>query len=76
MSDKPRKSISTAVIVAAGKGNRLQDAGIPKPLVSLVGLPLIVRVMAAAAGADHRQVGVVGGHRAGFIRGMPPRILP
>jgi CDP-L-myo-inositol myo-inositolphosphotransferase len=76
MADKPEKTASTAVIVAAGKGERLLDTEFPKPLVSLVGVPLIGRVMASAARAGIDKFVVVLGCRAGVIRERLPQILP
>lgn len=76
MPDAPGKAISAAVIVAAGKGDRLRGAGVPKPLVPLVGVPLIGRVMADAARAGIRKFVVVLGHRADLIRERLPRLLP
>lgn len=51
------------LIIAAGKGSRLQQAGDSKPLVPLLGVPLIERVIRSAlkAGADDFYV-VTGCH--------------
>lgn len=76
MPDVPGKTISAAVIVAAGKGGRLHGAGVPKPLVPLVGVPLIGRVMADAARAGINKFVVVLGYRADLIREKLPRLLP
>ena len=42
------------LIIAAGKGSRLQERGDSKPLIPILGIPLIERVIRAAmeAGAD------------------------
>ena len=46
------------LIIAAGKGSRLQQRGDSKPLVPILGVPLIERVIRAAmeAGADEFYV--------------------
>jgi CDP-L-myo-inositol myo-inositolphosphotransferase len=58
------------LIIAAGKGSRLQQRGDSKPLVPILGIPLIERVIRAAmeAGADEFYV-VIGyqGERVGLF---------
>jgi CDP-L-myo-inositol myo-inositolphosphotransferase len=79
MIQSPRKTgaVSTAVIVAAGKGSRLHDVGkIPKPLMPIVGVPLIARVMASAAKAGIRRFIVVIGHQAKVMRRELPGLVP
>ncbi len=51
------------LIIAAGKGSRLQQRGDSKPLIPLLGIPLIERVIRAAleSGADEFYV-VIGYH--------------
>ena len=51
------------LIIAAGKGSRLQRRGESKPLISILGIPLIERVIRSAleAGADNLYV-VTGYH--------------
>ncbi len=46
------------LIIAAGKGSRLQQRGDSKPLIPILGIPLIERVIRAAieAGADEFYV--------------------
>ena len=69
--------VTTAVIVAAGRGSRLTDAGDPpKPLMPVVRVPLIARVLRAAhrSGIDH--VVVVVGHRGHEIRAALPSLAP
>jgi len=68
--------VRTAVIVAAGKGTRLADGShVPKPLRPVVGVPLIARVMRAAAKADITHFVVVIGHQADAMRaGLPPLV--
>jgi len=73
------------LIIAAGKGSRLQQKGDCKPLIPILGIPLIERVIRAAmeAGADEFDV-VIGyqGERVGnFLEhlahrlGVPIRLL-
>ncbi len=50
------------LILAAGRGNRLSREGVPKPLVQLVGLPLIERTILAAQGDGVRDFFVVTGY--------------
>ena len=50
------------LIVAAGMGSRLRDVGISKPLVPLLGVPLIERVIATAAEAGIIRFVIVTGH--------------
>lgn len=59
-----------AVIVAAGKGTRLQEVtgGKPKCLVEIEGRPLIHRVLDALEARGIKQVYVVVGHREDEIR--------
>ena len=68
---------ATAVIVAAGRGRRLAASGdLPKPLVPVVGVPLIARVMASAAKAGVRRFVVVVGHRAELLRERLGALVP
>jgi len=67
--------ITTAVIVAAGFGNRLKEAPI-KPLMPLVGVPLIRRVMWSGHKAGIRRFVVVIGYQAGVMRRELPALLP
>ena len=62
--------IDTAVILAAGYGSRLRGVsnGLPKPLVPLVGVPLIIRIMNTAQKAGIRRFVVVTGYEAEQIR--------
>ena len=52
------------VIIAAGKGSRLQDKADSKPLMPLLGIPLIERVIQEAALAGVKEFCVVTGYRA------------
>jgi len=66
------------LIIAAGKGERLQQRGDSKPLVPILGIPLIERVIRAAmeAGGDEFYV-VIGyqGERLGlFLERLAERL--
>ena len=50
------------VIIAAGKGERLQEKGTSKPLVKFLGLPLIERTIRTAKKAGASEFFVVTGH--------------
>ena len=50
------------VIIAAGKGERLQEKGTSKPLVNFLGLPLIERTIRTAKKAGVNEFFVVTGH--------------
>jgi choline kinase len=57
------------VVIAAGMGTRLKcDEGLPKPLLSLGGRPLALRVLDRFAEAGVREAVVVVGYRAGEVR--------
>ena len=51
------------LIIAAGKGSRLQSRGDSKPLIPLLGIPLIERVIRAAIEAGADEFTVVVGHQ-------------
>ena len=52
------------LIIAAGKGSRLQMRGESKPLIPIFGVPLIERVINTARGAGMNEFFVVTGFRA------------
>lgn len=52
-----------AVVLAAGHGTRL-DAAVPKPLVTVAGVPVIERILTGLADDGFTDVVVVTGHRA------------
>ncbi len=56
LPERERQKIDTAVIIAAGKGSRLNghQNGLPKPLVKVGGIPLLTRVILSA-----KRTGVV-----------------
>ena len=51
------------LIIAAGKGRRLQQRGNSKPLIPILGIPLIERVIRAALEAGADEFYVVIGYR-------------
>lgn len=51
------------LIIAAGKGSRLQSRGESKPLIPLLGIPLIERVIRSAMEAGVDEFFVVTGHQ-------------
>ncbi len=56
------------LIVAAGQGVRLQEKGQLKPLVPILGIPLIERVMSCVHGAGVDEFVVVSGYRGEELR--------
>ncbi len=79
------QAVSTALIVAAGLGTRLEGGeggrgvaggSMPKPLRPLVGVPVIARVMDSGAKAGIRRFVVVIGHEAGLMRERLPGLAP
>ncbi len=77
--DSPGAQVSTAVIVAAGLGTRMEgyeEGADPKPLLPLVGVPIIGRVMAGAARAGISRLVVVIGNKAEAMRERLPTLTP
>jgi CDP-L-myo-inositol myo-inositolphosphotransferase len=56
-------SLRSCLILAAGAGNRLNGFGVPKPLVPVLGVPLIERVILTASRAGLIDFTVVTGHQ-------------
>ncbi len=56
------------LILAAGKGTRLSDKGLPKPLVSVLGKPLIERVILTAKASGISDFLVVTGFEGERVR--------
>ena len=56
------------LIIAAGRGERLKQKGIPKPLVPILGIPLIARVIHTAVRAGVDDFLVVTGYEGERIR--------
>jgi len=72
-----KSTVSTAVILAAGFGSRLSaDEPEPKPLVPVIGFPVIARVMVSAAKAGIRRFVVVTGFQANRLRKELPNLTP
>ncbi len=62
------------LIIAAGKGSRLRSRGTSKPLISLLGIPLIERVMRYAAKTGIDDFCVVTGYRGDKVRPFLDRL--
>ena len=56
------------LIIAAGKGRRLQQRGDCKPLIPILGIPLIERVIRTALDAGVNEFYVVTGYRSDKVR--------
>lgn len=71
-SDIPNKkrTVTKAVIIAAGNGSRLQgyQGGCPKPLVKVGGVPLLERVIRSAKRIGITEFVIVIGYQAALIR--------
>jgi len=65
-----RPPISRCLILAAGNGSRIASlsGGIPKPLVPLLGVPLLEHVITSAREAGISEFVIVVGYRADSIR--------
>ncbi len=67
------------LIIAAGKGSRLQSRGDSKPLIPLLGIPLIERVIRAAMEGGADEFFVVVGHQgeqlSHFLAGLAQSLL-
>ncbi len=65
-----KRTVTRAVVLAAGTGSRLGNgsAPVPKPLRKVAGVALIVRVLRTLQEAGIRQAVVVVGHRSQEIR--------
>jgi CDP-L-myo-inositol myo-inositolphosphotransferase len=55
-------SLRNCLILAAGAGSRLNGVGVPKPLVPVLGVPLIERVILTASRAGLIDFTVITGH--------------
>lgn len=47
ITGKPRKHFTSAIILAAGKSERMKEVGTPKQLIELCGLPVVVHSLLA-----------------------------
>jgi choline kinase/phosphatidylglycerophosphate synthase len=70
MSDRARKCL----VIAAGRGSRLDSDGLPKPLFRLLGLPLIERAIVTANRAGLEDFTVVTGYDGARIRKFLDRL--
>ncbi len=64
------------LIIAAGKGSRLRERGDSKPLIPLLGLPLIERVIRTAMEAGADDFYVVTGYQGGRVQSFLARLAP
>lgn len=66
---RTKRSVNQCLILAAGNGRRIASlsGGIPKPLVSLRGTPLLEHVMMSSHEAGIDRFVIVGGYRADSI---------
>ncbi len=62
------------LIIAAGRGSRLQQRGDSKPLVPLLGIPLIERIIRTALEAGADEFYVVIGHQGERVRDFLERL--
>ncbi|MBW2252217.1 MAG: NTP transferase domain-containing protein, partial [Deltaproteobacteria bacterium] len=62
------------LIIAAGKGSRLRQQGDSKPLIPILGLPLIERVIHSAIEAGADDFYVVTGYQEERIRSFLVRL--
>ena len=62
------------LIIAAGQGSRLQQRGDSKPLIPILGIPLIERVIRSAMEADADEFYVVIGWQSDLIRDFLERL--
>ena len=62
--------IRQALILAAGMGTRIREGGsdVPKPLHTVLGIPLLKRTILSLASAGVTRFGVVVGYRSDLIR--------
>jgi choline kinase len=64
-----RRSVTRAVVLAAGRGSRLVTGeSYPKPLKLVAGTPLLVRILRALASEGVREAAVVIGYQGDQIR--------
>jgi choline kinase len=62
--------IRQALILAAGMGTRIREGGsdVPKPLHTVLGIPLLKRTIMSLASAGVSNFGIVVGYRSDLIR--------
>ncbi len=64
------------LIIAAGKGSRLRNKGNSKPLVPVLGVPIIERIIRAAMQAGIDDFCVVTGYEGEKVRGLLDNLAP
>ena len=64
------------LIIAAGKGSRLRKRGNSKPLIPILGIPIIERVIRSAIKAGVSDLCVVSGYEGEKIRSFLDRLAP
>ncbi len=62
------------LIIAAGKGHRLREMGDSKPLIPILGIPLVERVIRCALEAGADEFFVVTGYQGERVRGFLGRL--
>src|SRR5947207_806998 len=69
--------VRQTIILAAGNGSRLAGAhGVPKPLLTVGGVPLIEHALAHAAESGCVEAIVVVGHQGRNVRSAVERLRP
>lgn len=71
-------SVRQTIILAAGVGARLAsfETGIPKPLLTVAGLPLVAHALAHAAASGCDEAIVVVGHESDRVKGAIAALAP
>jgi choline kinase len=71
-------AVHQTIILAAGVGARLgsSGAGVPKPLMTVAGVPLVAHALAHAAAASCREAIVVIGHEGARVREAIEALAP
>ncbi|MEE9548903.1 MAG: NTP transferase domain-containing protein [Candidatus Binatia bacterium] len=64
----------TCLIIAAGKGIRLRQRGSSKPLIPILGIPMIERIIRAALEAGADEFNVVTGYQGDQVRSFLERL--
>ncbi len=60
--------LTTAVVLAAGRGTRMSHPKLPKPLVPVSGKPMLERVLIGIAAAGYQRVVIVIGFRRHLVK--------
>src|SRR5262245_41012201 len=71
-------AVQQTIILAAGVGARLGSSsdGVPKPLMTVAGVPLIAHALAHAAASSCRQAIIVIGHQGARVRAAVESMAP